>query len=458
MTALIKELEDIVGKDGVLASKEERICYSYDAQLSEAMPDVVVIPENAGQISKIMKLANRRKVKVVPRGSGTGLSGGSVPVNGGILLLLRKLDKIITIDRENLMGVAESGVVTARFCEAAGKVGLMYPPYPSSYKTSMLGGNIASNAGGVMGLKYGVTGDYVMGMEVVLPTGEIIKTGANTVKSVSGYDLTGLLVGSEGTLCIVTEATLKLVPKPEFTQSLLVVFNDIESAAKSVSEIISAGIIPSALEIMDNATINAIEDFKKIGMPKTADAVLLIEADGIKEAVEKDAARISDICEKLNAESIKTAKTVSESKELWEARTSALPALARIKPTTMLEDVTVPRGRVPEMITYIQQIAKKYDIMIGTFGHIGDGNLHPTILTDKRDREEMERVEKAIEEIFKTAIELGGTVSGEHGVGLTKSRFLKMEKGKEGIEVMRAIKNALDPNNILNPGKIFGWV
>ncbi len=456
MTALIKELEDIVGKDGVLASKEERICYSYDAQLSEAMPDVVVIPENAGQISKIMKLANRRKVKVVPRGSGTGLSGGSVPVNGGILLLLRKLDKIITIDRENLMGVAESGVVTARFCEAAEKVGLMYPPYPSSYKTSMLGGNIASNAGGVMGLKYGVTGDYVMGMEVVLPTGEIIKTGANTVKSVSGYDLTGLLVGSEGTLCIVTEATLKLVPKPEFTQSLLVVFNDIESAAKSVSEIISAGIIPSALEIMDNATINAIEDFKKIGMPKTADAVLLIEADGIKEAVEKDAARISDICEKLNAESIKTAKTISESKELWEARTSALPALARIKPTTMLEDVTVPRGCVPEMITYIQQIAKKYDIMIGTFGHIGDGNLHPTILTDKRDREEMERVEKAIEEIFKTAIELGGTVSGEHGVGLTKSRFLKMEKGKEGIEVMRAIKNALDPNNILNPGKIFG--
>ncbi|MEE8402255.1 MAG: FAD-linked oxidase C-terminal domain-containing protein [Candidatus Hydrothermarchaeaceae archaeon] len=449
------KLEDIVGKENVLTSKEERICYSYDAQIEEALPDAVVIPENTEQISEILKLANREGIPVVPRGSGTGLSGGSVPVKGGIVLLLKKLNKIIEIDRDNLLAVVEPGVVTGELFNRVDELGLMYPPYPSSYKTSTIGGNVATNAGGLRGLKYGVTKDYVLALEVVSPTGEILKTGSRTVKSVTGYDLTRLIVGSEGTLGIITSITLKLLPKPELMRSMFAVFDDITQAAKTVTQIVNAGVIPSTLEIMDNTTINAVEDFKKIGMPKDADAVLIIETDGIKEAAEKEAERVMEICKENGAISIKIAKGETERKNIWEARASALPALARIRPTTILEDATVPRSKITEMITAVQEIAEKYQIKIGTFGHAGDGNLHPTILTDEKDAEEMERVENAIEEIFKKTLSLGGTLTGEHGIGVSKARFLKLETGDEALEIMKGIKRTIDPNNILNPGKIF---
>jgi glycolate oxidase len=449
------KLEDIVGHENVLRSKEDLICYSYDAQLKEALPEAVVTPKDKHQISKIMKYANKEGIPVIPRGSGTGLAGGSVPIEGGIVLLLKKLNKIIEIDKDNLIAVVEPGVVTGELQKRVDELGLLYPPYPSSYKTSTIGGNVATNAGGLRGLKYGVTKDYVLSLEVVSPTGEIFKTGSRTLKSVSGYDMTRLMTGSEGTLGIVTRITLKLLPKPENTKSVLAVFSDINLASKTVGEIVNAGIIPSTLEIMDKTTITAVEDFKQIGLPKDAEAVLIIEADGIKEAAEKEAEKIIEIARENGAASIKIAENEAERSALWEARASALPALARIRPTTILEDATVPRSKIIDMINTIQEIGEKYNIKIGTFGHAGDGNLHPTILTDEKDREEMERVEKAIDEIFETALELGGTLTGEHGIGLAKARFLKLETGDEALEIMKRIKKTLDPDNILNPGKIF---
>ena len=449
------KLEDIVGKENVLTSKEDLICYSYDAQLKESLPDAVVVPEDAYQISEILKFANREGIPVVPRGSGTGLSGGSVPVKGGIVLLLKKLNRILEIDKDNLLAVVEPGVITAEFYDRVDELGLMYPPYPSSYKTSTIGGNVASNAGGLRGLKYGVTKDYVLALEAVSPTGEIFKTGSRTLKSVTGYDMTRLITGSEGTLGVITSITLRLLPKPEFTKSMLAVFDDIQQAAKTVTQIVNTGVIPSTLEIMDCTTINAVEDSKKIGLPKDADAVLMIETDGVREAAEKEAEKAMGIAKENGAISIKIAKDETERKNIWEARASALPALARIRPTTILEDATVPRSKITEMITAVQEIAEKYQIKIGTFGHAGDGNLHPTILTDERDAEEMERVEKAIEEIFKKTLSLGGTLTGEHGIGISKSRFLKLEIDSEALEIMKGIKKTLDPNDILNPGKIF---
>ncbi len=449
------KLEDIVGRENVLRSREDLICYSYDAQLKESLPDAVVIPEDKHQIADVLKYANMEGIPVVPRGAGTGLAGGSVPVEGGIVLLLKKLNKIIEIDKDNLLAVVEPGVVTGGLQSMVEELGLMYPPYPSSYKTSTIGGNVATNAGGLRGLKYGVTKDYVLELEVVSPTGEIFKTGARTLKSVSGYDMTRLITGSEGTLGVITEITLKLMPKPEFTKSTLASFEDIKHAAKTVKEIINAGVIPVALEIMDKTTLNAVEDFKHIGLPKDADAVLVIEVDGVKEAVEKEVEHVEKIVKENGAVSMKIAEDETARENLWEARASALPALARIRPTTILEDATVPRSKITEMITAIQKIAEKYQIQIGTFGHAGDGNLHPTILTDEKDAQEMERVEEAIEEIFKRALELGGTLTGEHGIGMSKAPFLKLETGDEGFEIMQKIKNALDPNNIMNPGKIF---
>lgn len=449
------KLENIVGKENVLRSKEDLLCYSYDAQLKESLPDAVVIPEDKYQIAEVLKYANTEGIPVIPRGAGTGLCGGSVPVEGGIVLLLRKLNKIIEIDKDNLLAVVEPGVVTGELQSRVDELGLMYPPYPSSYKTSTIGGNVATNAGGLRGLKYGVTKDYVLELEVVSPTGEIFKTGARTLKSVSGYDLTRLITGSEGTLGVITQITLKLLPKPEFTKSMLGVFEDIRQAAKTVTEIVNAGIIPSTLEIMDATTINAVEDFRHVGLPKDADAVLLIEVDGVREAVEKEAERVIEIARENGAISVKIAKDETERENLWEARASALPSLARIRPTTILEDATVPRSKITEMITAIQEIAEKYQIKIGTFGHAGDGNLHPTILTDEKDAEEMERVEAAITEIFRKTLSLGGTLTGEHGIGISKAPFLKLETGPEALEIMKGIKKTLDPNNILNPGKIF---
>lgn len=365
------------------------------------------------------------------------------------------MNRILEIDEENLTATVQPGVITQDMIRAVEQKGLFYPPDPSSMKISTIGGNINENSGGLRGLKYGVTRDYVLGLEAVLASGDIIRTGGKLTKDVAGYDLTRLFVGAEGTLGVVTEATLKLVPKPETKKTLLALYEHIEAAAESVSAIIAEKIIPATLEFLDQPTLQVIEDYAKIGLPTDAKAVLLIEQDGDIETVRRDMEKIEAICKNGAAVSVQTAETEEEAFALTEARRSALSALARLKPTTILEDATVPRSQIASMVKAINEIAETYGLSICTFGHAGDGNLHPTCTTDIRNTEEMERVEKAFAAIFEKAIELGGTITGEHGVGIVKAPYLEMKLKTEGITAMKAIKQALDPKNLLNPGKIF---
>jgi len=454
-TDVLEKIKNLVGEEYFSDSLEDRLCYSYDATIDEALPDAIVTPGTTEEIAQIMKWANQAKLPVIPRGAGTGLSGGSVPVQGGLVMVLTRMGRIIEINEADYYMVVENGVVTQTICDEMEKRGFMYPPDPASMKTSTIGGNIAENAGGLRGLKYGVTKDYVMGMEVVTPTGDILHTGTRTVKTATGYNLTQLFVGSEGTLGIVTKITLKFIPAPEHKESLLAIFKDMNHAAQTVADIISSGVVPATLEFLDHITINAVEDFENIGLPRDADALLLIETDGVKEAAMKEIGRVEEICRKNQAFRLEKAETEEQRDKIWEARRTAFSALARVRPTTILEDATVPRSRIPDMVRGVNEIAKKYNIQIGNFGHAGDGNLHPTILTDQRDKEEFERVEKAIDEIFELALKLGGTISGEHGIGSTKAKFMPDEVGDTGISVMKNVKKALDPNNILNPGKMF---
>lgn len=452
---LISKLREIVGQEYVLTSPEDLICYGYDAQHAQHLPEAVVRPSDAEQVAELVRLANEESIPLTPRGAGTGLSGGSVPSHGGIVADFCRMNRILDIDRENLLATVEPGVITADLHAAVEAVSLMYPPDPGSMKVSTIGGNVAENAGGLRAIKYGVTKDYVMVVEGVAPTGEPFKAGAQTMKSVSGYDLARLMCGSEGTLGIFTKVVLKLIPLPKSRRSVLASFAGIEDAARAVSGIISVGIMPATLEIMDNMTIRAVEEFKKLGLPVDAGALLLFESDGALAQVEEEASEATSVMQKNGASDIQTASDSAERDRIWEGRRASLAALARVRPTTVLEDATVPRSRLAEMVAKINSIADKYSLTIGTFGHAGDGNLHPTILTDERDTGEMARVEKAVGEIFEAALRLGGTVSGEHGIGLSKAHFLPMEFGPGTMSMMRSIKSALDPKGILNPGKIF---
>ena len=453
--SILEKISKIVGQENILREPEDLICYGYDAAMEEALPDCVVFPRTTEQVSEIMKLSNEEEIPIYPRGAGSGLSGGSVPVKGGIVLVLTRMNKILDINIDDLYAKVEPGVVVADLINEVAKFGLVYPPDPSSMKTCTMGGAVAENAGGLRGLKYGVTSDYVMALTVVAPDGRIYKTGSITVKCVSGYDLTKLFVGSEGTLGVITEITVKLTPVPKARKSLMAVFNDIADAGKTVAAVIKSGTIPATLEILDKITLNAVEDFKGIGLPREADALLLFETDGAPETTESEAEVIEKICREHNASEIRVAASDAERDAIWAARRAALPSLARVKPTCILEDATVPRSKVPDMIQAVIDISKKYNVLIGTFGHAGDGNLHPTLICDERDKEEMERVEKAIDEIFDAAIKLDGTLSGEHGIGLAKKKYLKMEFGEHGVDIMHSVKKALDPKNLLNPGKIF---
>ncbi|MES5396672.1 glycolate oxidase subunit GlcD [Bacillus amyloliquefaciens] len=445
-----------VGEENYDDSAAGRLVYSYDAapQL-QAMPDAVIAPRCADDVSRILTICSRHDIPIVPRGSGTNLCGGTCPSEGGLVLLFKHMNRILEIDEENLTATVQPGVITQDMIHAVERKGLFYPPDPSSMKISTIGGNINENSGGLRGLKYGVTRDYVLGLEAVLASGDIIRTGGKLTKDVAGYDLTRLFVGSEGTLGIVTEATLKLVPKPETKKTLLALYEHIEAAAESVSAIIAEKIIPATLEFLDQPTLQVIEDYAKIGLPTDAKAVLLIEQDGDSDTVRRDMEKIEAICKNGAAVSVQTAETEEEAFALTEARRSALSALARLKPTTILEDATVPRSQIASMVKAINEIAETYGLSICTFGHAGDGNLHPTCTTDIRNKEEMERVEKAFAAIFEKAIELGGTITGEHGVGIVKAPYLEMKLKTEGITAMKAIKQALDPQNLLNPGKIF---
>ncbi|MFC5732121.1 glycolate oxidase subunit GlcD [Cytobacillus gottheilii] len=451
-----QRLIQIVGSENFEDSKTERLVYSYDATPNfQAMPDAVVKPRNTGEVSEIMKICSEYAIPIVPRGSGTNLCAGTCPKEGGLVLLFTHMREILEIDEDNLTMTVQPGVITQDLIQKAEEKGFFYPPDPSSMKISTIGGNINENSGGLRGLKYGVTRDYVLGLEAVLANGDIIRTGGKLAKDVAGYDLTRLLVGSEGTLAIITEATLKLIPMPETKKTILALYHDMEAAARSVSKIISAKIIPATLEFLDRPTLKVVEDFAQIGLPTDVEAVLLIEQDGPKEVVERDILNIAKICEEEMAISVQVAQTEAEAEALRTARRAALSALARLSPTTILEDATVPRSEIANMVKAINEIALKHNVTICTFGHAGDGNLHPTCTTDARNKDEMERVEKAFEDIFIKAIELGGTITGEHGVGIMKAPYLELKLKSEGIAAMQAIKSGLDPNNILNPGKMF---
>lgn len=455
-SSFIQSLQAILSPERVLTSAEDIVPYSFDGTAAlKQRPGAVVFPLTAVEVAECVRLARKHSVPVVTRGSGTGLSGGSVPLDGCLVICLVKMDKLIEVDEKNLTLRAQSGVITKEIDDAAAKVGLFYPPDPGSMKISTIGGNVAENSGGLRGLKYGVTRDYVMGIEVVLPDGTLTFLGNKCVKDVAGYSMKDLFIGSEGTLGIITEVILKVLPRPKARKTMLALYDSMEAAAKTISAIIAAKIIPCTLEFLDRVTVQCVEDYAKIGLPTDVEALVLMETDGHPVVVEEEAAQMMELARANGARDVRAAADEAEGAKLAAARRNAFSALARVRPTTILEDVTVPRSELATMVAFIDSVAKKHKLQIGTFGHLGDGNLHPTFLTNERDHEEMHRIEVALEEIVEETIRLGGTVTGEHGVGLAKKAFLKRQLGEGSYELMRSIKQALDPQGLLNPGKIF---
>lgn len=452
---IVKELEEIVGAANVSTAITDKITHSYDATQRRCLPDAVVYATTTDQVARVVKLANRWKIPVLPRGAGSGFTGGSLPVQGGIVLVLTRMDKILDIDCENLTAEVEPGVVTAELQRQVEKLGLFYPPDPASKEFSTLGGNVAECAGGPRCVKYGVTKDYIMGLEVVTPTGDIIHTGGKTLKNVVGYDLTKLFVGSEGTLGIVTKIILRLLPKPAAKKTMLVQFATIEGAAKAVAAIIGAKIIPTTLEFLDGATIDCIRSTSPIALPENCRAVLIIEVDGDADMLDPQIKRIQDIIQHLGILATKIAANHEESEEIWQVRRNVSPSLRRVNPDKFNEDIVVPRSKVPDMIRALEKLSTEYGVPIVNFGHAGDGNIHVNIMVDLQQQGMAEKVDEVLDKVFQAAIDLRGSISGEHGIGTAKAKYLGMELDGTTIAYMRRIKDAFDPNHILNPGKIF---
>lgn len=449
-------LKNLLGPEHVLTAPEDLVPYSFDgtAVISQK-PGCVAFARTTEQVAGVLKWANEAKTPVVARGSGTGLSGGSLPVSDCIVLCLVKMDRILEMDRANLTLLCEAGTLTQAISDAAAAAGLFYPPDPGSMKISTIGGNVAENSGGLRGLKYGVTRNYVMGLEMVLPNGEVLWTGNKCVKDVAGYSLRDLFIGSEGTLGVITKVLLKLIPKPAAKKTLLATFAQMDQAAQTVSDIIAAQIIPCTLEFLDRTTIACVDDYARIGLPRDCEALLLMETDGHPAVVEEEASRMVEIARKNACVEVRVAQSDEEAAKLASARRTAFSALARVAPTTILEDITVPRSELAKMVRSVEVVAKKHNLRVGTFGHMGDGNLHPTFLTDERNADEMHRVEEAFKELFAEAIRLGGTITGEHGVGVAKKAFLPHFAGDAQMRVMRELRRVLDPNGVLNPGKLW---
>lgn len=454
-SAHIEEVMSIVKAGRVLTDESDRFSYSFDGSFGTYLPDAVIQTKSVEELAALVKFANRERIPVYPRGQSTCLSGGPLPVKGGMVFDLSVMNDLLEINEEDLVAVVSPGVLTADIHKAAEKKGLLYPPDPSSSHVSTIGGNMAENSGGPRGLKYGVTKDYVIGLELITPEGEIIKTGGRTVKNVTGYDLTKLIVGSEGTLGIITKAVLRLLPKPPASETVMAVFNNLVDAGSAISKILSAGILPAKMELMDQASIAAVENYEPLGLPVDAEAIILLELDGHPAALKDEVKQAAELCKSVGARDIRIPQNAVEKAEVWRARKLVSPAIVRIKPTKISEDATVPRSKIPQMCERLQQIRDKYNVHLVVFGHAGDGNLHPNIICDKSDKEEMHRVEQAVAEIFTAAVELGGTLSGEHGIGTMKAPFMEMELGAVGLDMMKRIKEAWDPNNIMNPGKIF---
>jgi glycolate oxidase len=453
----IDQLIGIVGKKHVLNTPEDLAVYSYDGTFAEGSPDVVILPATTEEVSQVVRLAAEARVPIVPRGMGSGLAAGSIPYqSGGMVISLTRMNHILEIDMENATVRTEAGVITADLQAAVEKVGLFYPPDPSSIKHSTIGGNIACNAGGPRCLKYGVTGDYVLGLTVVLADGRILKTGGKPIKDVTGYDLNGLFTGSEGTLGLITEALLRLVARPRFAKTALAEFASLHDASRTVNAILMAGVVPASLELMDQTAIICIEEALHLGLNTNVEASLIIETDGADEQTTiNEIEACARICKETGAQSVKLAQNESERTSLWKARRSMSPSLARKSPNKLGEDITVPRSAIPEVIQRLKTISAKHGLPIVIFGHAGDGNLHPNILFDKRDPQQWHTAEEMVAEVFDASLAVGGTLSGEHGVGVLKRPYLERALGPVSIDVQRHIKQALDPLNILNPGKMF---
>lgn len=455
---IIEALKGIVGEEYVLTDTADLVTYSYDGtpEQPQVLPDVVVLPENTEQVVEIVKLAKENDLHIYTRGSGTNLSGGTIPLRKGIVLVTTRMNRILEVDAENLTATVQPGVIIMSLNSAVDPYGLMYPPDPGTVKTATMGGSVSESSGGLRGLKYGVTKDYIIGVEMVTANGDVVRFGGKSVKNVAGYDLTKLICGAEGTLGIITEILVKLIAKPQYAKTMIATFSDLRKSGLAINGIISNKVIPATMELLDQVTLQVVEDFEHIGLPTDAAVMLLIEVDGMVEAeVELEAQKVIEQCRKNNCTDVQLAKTDKERNDLMAARRAALPALARVKPTTVLEDATVPRNRIPDMLVRFQEIAKKYNLQIGTFGHAGDGNLHPTILADARDKDEMARVQKAVDEIFQSALEMGGTLSGEHGIGIAKARYMEDQFGAAGMEIIRRVKEAFDPNYMFNPDHFF---
>lgn len=441
--------------DRLRTSLETRICYSFDATGKKFLPDAVAFPIDAEEVRQSVLLANRYRFPVVPRGAGSGFSGGSVPVHGGVILSTERMDRIVAIDEENLYAVVEPGVVTGTLKEEARKRGLFYPPDPASLKFCTIGGNIAECAGGMCAVKYGVTRDYVLGLEAVLGTGELVRTGVATAKGVVGYDLTRMLVGSEGTLGIVTRATLRLVPLPEAAATLLAFFPGNRRSAEAVNAIVAARVTPSAMELMDRTAIDCVQAEFPVPLPDGTGSILLLEVDGPAGTVAREAERLEEVCRSCGALEVRRASDERGRDELWTMRRSISPALLKLAPVKLNEDIVVPRSRLADMFDFLADLSARKRVPIVNFGHAGDGNIHVNIMISGTDEDETRRAQEAVEETFRKAVEVGGTISGEHGVGISKAPFLEMEVGPLGVAVMKRLKDCFDPNGILNPGKIF---
>jgi len=450
---LIARLKDIVGEENVLFSEMDLTLYGYDASMEKGRPDVVALPGSTEEVSKIMVLAHENRIPIVGRGSGTNLSGGTIPTAGGIVVHFSRMDKILEIDIPNRTVTVEPGLITLDLQNRLLKEGFVYVPDPASQKVSTLGGNLGENSGGPHCLKYGVTTNHVLGAELVLYDGRVVWTGGKS-QDHPGYDITGLLVGSEGTLGLVTKMILKIVRAPEKVKTLLAIFDAIEDAGNTVSAIIAEGILPATLEMMDNLVMQAVEASVQAGYPLDAAAVLIIELDGMADGMDRQAKKILEICKRHKVRDVQLAKDDAERAKLWAGRKGAFGAITRLRPSYMVGDGTVPRTKLPEVLSKVMATGKKYDLLIGNVFHAGDGNLHPLILFDERDGEERKRARKAAVEILKICADAGGTISGEHGIGLEKKKEMFFIFSESDLESMRQVKRAFDPEDILNPGKV----
>jgi glycolate oxidase len=450
-----KELEKSLGRGKVFTEKEYLVTYSYDATGNQGLPDLVVLPGSERDIENTLNIAYRSKIPITPRGAGVGYSGGSIPLRGGIALVFTRMNKIINIDMENFIAEVEPGVVTHFLQKEVEKTGLFYPPDPASLKTSTIGGNVAENAGGMRCYKYGVTGDYVLGLEAFLVNGEKIKTGAHVLKNVAGYNMRSLLIGSEGTLAVISKIILRLIPLPQCQQLFRVDFKTLKKAAEFIDQIIKANIAPSVLEFMDRSSLAAVYQYLGLPLDSTINASVLIEIDGNHTDVEERKKRFVQLVKSSDAIDYKVSETEAEQEELWNTRRNLSPAIAKLKPKKVNEDIVVPVGKIPEAVEFINQLAQEYHLMIPLFGHIGDGNIHTNLMVDPSDPEEMKRMEIVLDKIFRYVISMKGSISGEHGIGITKKSFMKYQFTDVEMELFRNIKKVFDPENLLNPGKIF---